>query len=146
MSNFNAVSLDEATATALADAAATVPTSALTVRPHEDNAGIEGMDDVMTSLPRADTESQGLLRGETNTSSPFAFEMRYATPPGGQERVVSLQYVTPTRSSTASRPRGSARIRGNTSRRRRSASGGIRCTQSRTPNSIPFAGTRPGAS
>lgn len=75
-----------------------VDQDAIVVRPHKDNSGIPGMDEVLRSLPRADTESAGLLgRGERNTSTPFAFEMRYAPDPIGSgatgERVLSLQYV-----------------------------------------------------
>lgn len=74
-----------------------VDQDAIVVRPHRDNSGILGMDEVLRSLPRADTETGGLLRRrERNTSAPFAFEMRYAADPAagtGDERVLSLQYV-----------------------------------------------------
>lgn len=90
---FETRTLTERDAEQVQTAQAGVPTDAIVVRPHQDNAGIDGMDDVLTSLPRAETESAGLLRGTQTTAAPFAFELRYADD-GTGERVLTLQYVT----------------------------------------------------
>ena len=97
MSNFRVHQLTEKDVSRIQTALDGVEQDAIVVRPHKDNSGIFGMDEVLRSLPRADTKRGGLLRQEKNTSAPFAFEMRYAPDPvastTNDERVLSLQYV-----------------------------------------------------
>jgi hypothetical protein len=96
----DAVELDEETVADLQSAVASVDQAAVVVRPHQDNSGIAGMDEVLRSLPRGETDTTGVLRRrEQDTAAPFTFEARYAPDPlspgtsGSPERVVSLQYV-----------------------------------------------------
>ena len=72
---------------------------AIVVRPHKDNSGIAGMDEVLTSLHTVETESSGIIRSSTSNVSPaHAAEIRYGAAPnspgtGASERVLTLQYI-----------------------------------------------------
>lgn len=66
---------------------------AVTVRPNEDNGGIEAMDGVLESLHAVRQESPRFRRKQENVSPAHAFEARYAPVRPGGDRVVTLQYV-----------------------------------------------------
>lgn len=94
MVDIEPVRLDEGAIDALRGQQTGVPNEAIVVRPNEDNSGIDGMQKVLRSLPGGETESVGRLgRKQRDTAPPFAFEMRYAQPRAGRDRIVSLQYV-----------------------------------------------------
>lgn len=65
---------------------------AISVQPHRDNSGIDGMIEVLEALHTVRQESRRLRRSR-NVSPAHAFEARYAPVRPGGDPVVSLQYV-----------------------------------------------------
>lgn len=65
---------------------------AISVQPHRDNSGINGMIEVLEALHTVRQESRRLRRAR-NVSPAHAFEARYAPVRPGGDPVISLQYV-----------------------------------------------------
>ncbi|MFB6166360.1 MAG: hypothetical protein ABEJ31_14465 [Haloarculaceae archaeon] len=74
--------------------------AALAVRPHRRNDGVEAMADVLGAVHDVETETGTFGLTTENVSPPFAYEVRYAPPSPGEERVLSLSYATTDRSQS----------------------------------------------